>query len=345
MLRLRQIRAVKCVIVAAAVAFVFLPPALMAADLVPLKLQDLAQWDRFTREYDQRISMLRALGARVGPNSAGRTVLDDLDLPQPLTARHDALVLLRTQADAQTRAGDQVALRQTLDEAAALMVKEVFRIGIVGSFWGAQAALKYHQSLLQPLLAFAAESDRAATTEIMTASRAAAEKFLSDALNADSLAQMQAQAAAFKGALFAPFRIYNDERQRLAEQLDVTTLLPAEKRTRSTAGLSCSKSAPPTSGAPVPRAVRVPSLADYYPAASRRAIIEGRVVVKIAVSAAGCLTSVEVRRSSGAPELDAAALQWVTEATFLPAVKDHQPVDGSTQMAVRFKLTDAPQRN
>ena len=67
---------------------------------------------------------------------------------------------------------------------------------------------------------------------------------------------------------------------------------------------------------------------------------DGTVIVSITVAANGCLLRAEIRRSSGAPELDAAALRRMSQATFLSAEKDKQPLEASVPLIVRFRLTD-----
>jgi TonB family protein len=48
----------------------------------------------------------------------------------------------------------------------------------------------------------------------------------------------------------------------------------------------------------------------------------------------------EVATSSGADELDEAALLWAERGSFLPAEKGGKPASGSFAFAVQFRLPD-----
>jgi protein TonB len=63
-----------------------------------------------------------------------------------------------------------------------------------------------------------------------------------------------------------------------------------------------------------------------YPAAAIRERRQGRVVVRMLVSAEGKVTSAEIQKSSGWPDVDAAALATAKSWKFTPARRDGQPV-------------------
>jgi TonB family protein len=71
-----------------------------------------------------------------------------------------------------------------------------------------------------------------------------------------------------------------------------------------------------------------------YPAAARAAGHEGRVVLKVKVSAIGRVTRASVHRSSGHRSLDESALRTVMKWRFDPATRDGQPV--TCEVAVPF---------
>ena len=75
-----------------------------------------------------------------------------------------------------------------------------------------------------------------------------------------------------------------------------------------------------------------------YPDKTRRAGIEGRVVLKIFISAAGEIRSTEVLVSSGNQALDQSALQAVRASRFSPALSDHLPVESHATASYRFEL-------
>lgn len=73
-----------------------------------------------------------------------------------------------------------------------------------------------------------------------------------------------------------------------------------------------------------------------YPALSRRMNEEGRVLLKVRVSAQGTALDVAVSKSSGFPRLDAAAVEAVTRWRFVPARRGDEPVDSSVIVPITF---------
>jgi len=97
--------------------------------------------------------------------------------------------------------------------------------------------------------------------------------------------------------------------------------------------------APPAAvrGPTVPaRPLYVPGGMDRYPPESRRARESGAPTIRICISAAGTVESVEVARSSGFPRLDDAAVGIGREARFRPATQDGQPVPACMAYRIRF---------
>jgi len=81
---------------------------------------------------------------------------------------------------------------------------------------------------------------------------------------------------------------------------------------------------------------------DFYPMTARRDQLTGRVLLQIAADDTGCLQHMEVVRSSGAPELDAAALDLAARIQFAPAVRDGRPVETTARVPIVFNLDDIP---
>jgi protein TonB len=77
-----------------------------------------------------------------------------------------------------------------------------------------------------------------------------------------------------------------------------------------------------------------------YPLAARRRGLEGLVLLAVAVDAAGQVTGIEVKRSSGHHALDRAARRAVARWRFRPARLGEQPVAADIEVPVRFRLTD-----
>jgi protein TonB len=99
---------------------------------------------------------------------------------------------------------------------------------------------------------------------------------------------------------------------------------------------------------PVPAPVAVVAArfdADYlhnpkpvYPTLSRRMSEEGKVLLKVRVSAQGTALDVAVSKSSGFARLDAAAADVVTRWRFVPARRGDEAVDSSVIVPITFAL-------
>lgn len=75
-----------------------------------------------------------------------------------------------------------------------------------------------------------------------------------------------------------------------------------------------------------------------YPAMARRLGIEGLVLVRVQVSAAGVPEQVSVAQSSGTNALDEEALRAVRESRFEPARRGDTPVAHVVEVPIRFRL-------
>ena len=75
-----------------------------------------------------------------------------------------------------------------------------------------------------------------------------------------------------------------------------------------------------------------------YPSQSRRYNEEGTVVLTVFVTAEGVAGIVEVKSSSGYPNLDQSAKDAVMHWHFNPATIDGKPIDESYSLSIPFKL-------
>lgn len=66
--------------------------------------------------------------------------------------------------------------------------------------------------------------------------------------------------------------------------------------------------------------------------------MEGRVVLRVAVSAEGAPLQVDIHQSSGFGALDRAALKAVRRWRFSPATRDGAPTEGVVHAPVVFRL-------
>ncbi len=77
-----------------------------------------------------------------------------------------------------------------------------------------------------------------------------------------------------------------------------------------------------------------------YPPMSRRLSEEGKVVLRVRVSAQGTPLAVEVRQSSGFTRLDEAAKAAVERWRFVPARQGDQPIESSVLVPLNFTLSN-----
>jgi protein TonB len=76
-----------------------------------------------------------------------------------------------------------------------------------------------------------------------------------------------------------------------------------------------------------------------YPPAAQKHGLQGKVVLKIHVSASGHPDNVSIAKSSGYDILDAAAVKAVTTWVFEPAKRGQKPIDGWVNVPIDFKLS------
>ena len=75
-----------------------------------------------------------------------------------------------------------------------------------------------------------------------------------------------------------------------------------------------------------------------YPSLSRRLGEEGRVLLKVRVTAQGLPAAIELEKSSGFERLDEAARRVVARWRFVPAKRGEQPVEASVIVPIAFRL-------
>lgn len=75
-----------------------------------------------------------------------------------------------------------------------------------------------------------------------------------------------------------------------------------------------------------------------YPEIARRQGVEGTVILSVKVLVDGRTGEVSVKRSSGDPLLDEAAVTAARDWRFLPATQGSKPVDAWVDVPVKFEL-------
>lgn len=115
------------------------------------------------------------------------------------------------------------------------------------------------------------------------------------------------------------------------------TAPPTEKRTSGSDRPSAQRPRKEDHLTP-PVALRTPQ--PPYPPSLRRQRLQGEVYIRIIITPQGIPESVEILRSSGHAELDAAARQHILKHwKFLPATRNAMPIGGSVRILIKFKLS------
>jgi protein TonB len=113
---------------------------------------------------------------------------------------------------------------------------------------------------------------------------------------------------------------------------------PAE--TRPAAGASADSATIAPLVPPRPVAGMETNRAPTYPEAARRRGEQGRVMLRVSVSADGTPLDVSVAATSGHPGLDSAAVSAVRQWRFIPAVRAGTPEQAVAEIPIRFRLDD-----
>jgi periplasmic protein TonB len=115
---------------------------------------------------------------------------------------------------------------------------------------------------------------------------------------------------------------------------------PAQAETRSTATGAIGVGAAAPIVPPRPVAGMDTNRAPAYPRLARERGEQGRVLLRVNVSADGSPIEVAVVQTSGHPSLDSAALAAIREWRFVPAMQAGRPVPAEADVPVRFRLDD-----
>ena len=78
-----------------------------------------------------------------------------------------------------------------------------------------------------------------------------------------------------------------------------------------------------------------------YPHSARRRRAEGLVLVRARVASGGQVVETQLARSSGAEDLDRAALEAVRSWRFRPGIRGSRSVEAWVRVPVRFRLGPA----
>lgn len=126
--------------------------------------------------------------------------------------------------------------------------------------------------------------------------------------------------------------------EQSAAPTSYTTPPPAAAPAQSAAATTSSNTASTTVSAPRFDAAYLENPRPNYPPLSRRLGEEGKVLLKVKVSADGHAATVHLEKTSNFERLDEAARQAVTRWRFIPAKRGDEAIEASVIVPVVFRL-------
>jgi TonB family protein len=272
----------------------------------------------------------------------GKTPADDLRSYVLIDSDLKTLRTLIAAAEQRSAGGDEAGLRVAVQQANAVFLREIAKAAVVFSYWGNGANDLYHRQLIEGLW------------QQLDPAEATAAKVK---LQADEKPLLEQAAATLKSAnpnLFALgnraqveletihaqlSELYGEERLRVAKKVSAANrehgIIPRGRNRRG----ACVP-AQQTSHKPEPQLTQ-PLAKPKYPARARQIGLAGPVTIHMWISELGCIDRVEIAQSSGAPELDDAALDWAEhEIAYLPAEVNGKALASERSLTIMFNLQD-----
>jgi TonB family protein len=320
---------------AQAVDTVAIPPS-AETDTVSL----LQGWDREQIEMRELVWRTYAPTAVLDKDSRGRTVANDLNDWVMTKDVQDRLSSLRAAAERQLRAGDDHGARQTLESGRAAVEEQRRVLSLVNYYWTQRFALNRQRDLWLAWLRLSPDAVNAQSKHWIDPLEATLTRNLSPATTQDALAK---QVESLK-------RAYNEERIKLAELISDRRLAEGKVVAARERRMACAASPQhidrrregvvATGDQPVAIAIDM-SPGRLYPEAARRNGISGSVDLRLTIGTTGCMERAEVLRSSGAEELDEAAIDLSEYVHYFPAKRGGQPIRAAYTRTIAFQSEDA----
>lgn len=317
--------------------------------LPPPAEQDLAtqllQWQEAMEGLRHAVWLFYPATAALGIDVRGRTLAQDLD---DSVMPPDVLNHLRTQHAAiatQLAAGQESKALATLAQGKELLQQQSQHFALLEQYWARKLDLDEQQKLWRYWIdQVPSEIAIPSQFRIAALQKALAQDFTSG-LTSDALTRE------LNGLLEA----YDRERTEFARMV-------SERRVAAGGFMAVREPDTPCEGGgwtdgpqPSPSATgssrgisitSAPAVSEFYPQHARRVMFSGRVLLRVTVNAAGCLQRIEVLQSSGAPELDDAAVNYCEYTKFRPAERDGRPITSSSVLPIKFNLgADQPGGN
>ena len=297
-------------------------------------IDSLEAWDSEIGKLTQIAWNVSAKSATSGKDYAGRTFQEHWDENVFTPKAKAALDELRATAGGQSAAGDTEGLKRTLAQANSLVHAEIYKSLVVLFYWQMQGGMAQHLKLIQPWLDRATPAERKTVTDRAGASYDLmtdkyAEALKSTVYTIDRVGDLVISSS-------RSFGYFDTERERLViEQASLPSPIAIEPLKRTS---ECPAPVAPLAGKDKPSlAADFPSSETFYPPESKMMGVMGNVTVKVSVSGTGCVEDAEVVTSSGAKDLDQAALALAMAGRYVPAAAGDQGVPGSLKFRIRFE--------
>jgi TonB family protein len=311
------------------------PGATAAAPDKAWSSADLQHLDDRQTNLHRRVWLLYGGTAALGADARGRSLAQDVNEWVADATVSAQLRELRRRAEQQAHAGDVRAARVSLDAAEKLLDTTERRLALVSGYWSLRLAVERQHQMWQQWLLLA-------PSDMATASRQHIDEFEA-VVRRDYVPS--GNAATVMTDVHSLLQGYDTERGKLAAYISERS-----ERDNSTDGqlrrTPCSEPVlVPQNYSDIPVSADHPvsvrrnvDVSNYYPDEARRAWISGKVVLRLSIDVTGCELQAEVIRSSGAPELDAAALQVVEDMRFNPAEQRGKVIASRPTIPVKFEL-------
>lgn len=315
----------------------------------PLEMLSAAGRISTLEELDQALKDLRrlpwmiaelatALPTPMPAEPGGRRMEDDLAQYVLTEPSLKALTDLRDSIAAQ---GGTSISESAIQPVMALMEAETCRAGIITSYWERRRVRSVHAALVEQVIGYMNEADRADATSRLEAVNARGDAMRSTLV--DGVGKCRSRESfrdmALEGGKAAD--------QLLKEYEDLRNSLLSSPGTARRAGAAmpvatrvaaCPAPAPPRTGNAPAAMRRAPDVSDYYPADARQNLIGGVVRVGLRYDSTGCVVEANVAESSGSADLDKAAVQFGLNVALSPAVVDGEPQTDYVILPVRFSV-------
>jgi TonB family protein len=295
----------------------------------------LQEWDR--QQIELREFIWRSYGptAALGKDSRGRTLADDLNDWLMTKDVQDRLSNIRATAERQQRKGDEKGARQTLVSGQAAMQEQRTMLALVNYYWEQRLALNRQRDLWLVWLSRSPEAAATPSKDWIDPLEANLVRDFSPRLTQAALtAKVESLKRAYDGERIKLATLVSDQRVGDGKVMDVRerrSVCPKATSDRDRSGRD---------GSTGERAVSISkdmSAGRFYPQDARRNGITGSVNLRLTIGPTGCMERAEVLRSSGAAELDEAAINLSEYVSYLPARHGDRQIRATFVRSIAFQ--------